>query len=86
MPVMDGLAATRAIRRYELEEDLPVRSHIVALTGVASESAQQDAYNAGVDLFVSKPVSLKRLKEIIDDISDEDKRKEKATPPNRFSV
>ncbi|KAH6686966.1 hsp90-like protein [Plectosphaerella plurivora] len=64
MPVMDGFEATRLIRRFEKGGHLP-RSHIFALSGLASESAQQEAFASGIDLFLTKPVKLKELNRIL---------------------
>ncbi|KAF9767823.1 hypothetical protein IL306_014951 [Fusarium sp. DS 682] len=64
MPRMDGIEATKQIRAFENKEDRdPVI--ILALTGLASATAQQDAYASGVDVFLSKPVKLKELSGIL---------------------
>ncbi|KAJ4985938.1 hsp90-like protein [Stagonosporopsis vannaccii] len=63
MPIMDGLASTRNIRKFEKERNLP-RSHIVALTGLASAQDQQDAQDAGVDMYLVKPVKFADIKRI----------------------
>jgi CheY-like chemotaxis protein len=64
MPRMDGIEATKQIRAFENKEDRePVV--ILALTGLASASAQQEAYASGVDMFLSKPVKLKELSSIL---------------------
>ncbi|EMT68459.1 Peroxide stress-activated histidine kinase mak2 [Fusarium odoratissimum] len=64
MPRMDGIEATKQIRAFENKEGRePVV--ILALTGLASASAQQDAYASGVDVFLSKPVKLKELSSIL---------------------
>ncbi|KAM0188313.1 hypothetical protein ACHAPI_010613 [Fusarium lateritium] len=64
MPVMDGFEATRLIRGFEKDSDLP-RSQIVAISGLASKDAQEDAFANGLDLFLSKPVQLKELSRIL---------------------
>jgi CheY-like chemotaxis protein len=65
MPVMTGLEASREIRNFERENDLePVT--IVALTALASESVQQEAFASGIDLFLTKPVRLRELGAIIE--------------------
>jgi CheY-like chemotaxis protein len=64
MPVMDGLVASRRIREFERTQDL-VPTTIIALTGIASASAQQEAFASGIDLFMTKPVRLKELAEIL---------------------
>ena len=63
MPIMDGLTSTRNIRKFEKEHDLP-RCHIVALTGLASAQDQQDAQDAGVDMYLVKPVKFADIKRI----------------------
>jgi CheY-like chemotaxis protein len=75
MPVMDGMSATRAIRQYEQEQNVP-RSCIIALTGLVSASARLEALNAGVDHFMTKPVNFKALDELI---KKEEKQSEEAS-------
>jgi CheY-like chemotaxis protein len=60
MPVMDGLVSTSKIRHYEKENNLNP-SYIFAVTGVASDNMQQAAVTAGVDDYLVKPLSLKKL-------------------------
>lgn len=69
MPTMDGLEATREIRRYEHEMGL-VPAAVVALTGAASMSARQEAFSSGMDLFLTKPVAMKVLKEVLLELRD----------------
>jgi PAS domain S-box-containing protein len=54
MPVLDGIEATRRLRRMPEFDDLP----IVALTAGAFESQQQQAMAAGMAEFVSKPFDV----------------------------
>lgn len=63
MPIMDGLTSTRNIRKFEKEHNLP-RSHIVALTGLGSAQDQQDAQDAGVDMYLVKPVKFADIRRI----------------------
>lgn len=63
MPVMGGLESTRKIREFEAEHGLR-KSTIIALTGLASERDQQDAVDAGVDLYLVKPVKFADVKRI----------------------
>ena len=63
MPVMDGLAATRAIRTLGgMAKNIP----IIALTADAMNNAQEEALAAGVNYFVTKPVQMARLQEAIE--------------------
>lgn len=65
MPVMDGLTSTRQIRQFEAKCGLP-KSHIVALTGLASAQDQKDASEAGVDMYLVKPVKFADIKRIFE--------------------
>ncbi|URI08996.1 PAS domain-containing protein [Aquincola tertiaricarbonis] len=57
MPVMDGLEATRQLRRDPVLARLPV----VALTAGAMLSERQRVFDAGMNDFVSKPVEAQSL-------------------------
>jgi hypothetical protein len=63
MPVMDGLAAARAIRRAETKG---VRVPIVALTGNAMPGDREACVAAGMDDYLAKPFSLAALTAMID--------------------
>ncbi|RYP66490.1 hypothetical protein DL771_007750 [Monosporascus sp. 5C6A] len=65
MPVMDGMAATREIRKLEhVRRQRP--SMIIALTGLSSASCRQEALSSGIDMFLTKPVRLKDIQRILD--------------------
>jgi PAS domain S-box-containing protein len=64
MPVMDGLAAARAIR--EAEREGGSRVPIVALTGNAMPGDREACVAAGMDDYLAKPFSLTALKAMID--------------------
>ncbi|RLM00050.1 hypothetical protein CFD26_108406 [Aspergillus turcosus] len=64
MPVMDGISSTSKIREYEEENSLP-RAAIMAVTGVASATMQQQAFAAGIDEYLVKPLSLRDLKRVM---------------------
>ncbi|KAL2786066.1 hypothetical protein BJX66DRAFT_347025 [Aspergillus keveii] len=64
MPVMDGITSSSKIREYEEENELP-RSAIMAVTGVASSETQEQAFAAGIDDYLVKPLSLHDLKRIL---------------------
>jgi PAS domain S-box-containing protein len=63
MPVMDGLAAARAIRAAEAEG---VRVPIVALTGNAMPGDREACVAAGMDDYLAKPFSLSALRTMLD--------------------
>ena len=58
---MDGLAATRAIRRYEQSRPDRPRTPIVMLSANAMSQHRLDALAAGADLHVAKPVTAEML-------------------------
>ena len=69
MPIMDGLTASRKIRDYEKEENIRSTT-IIALTGAASMSTKHEAFRSGIDLFLTKPVPMKKLRAILEDLRD----------------
>ncbi|PVH95826.1 hypothetical protein DM02DRAFT_600223 [Periconia macrospinosa] len=73
MPVLDGFEATRRIRQSEARHNErtehvgpALRSFIIALTGLASLKAQRDAFEAGVDRYLMKPVNFAKLSTLIE--------------------
>ncbi|KAJ5578886.1 hypothetical protein N7450_007753 [Penicillium hetheringtonii] len=67
MPVMDGLESTRQIRHFEGTLGPHTRVAIVALTGVAQIDTQRDAMTSGIDLFLTKPVRMQTILQLIQD-------------------
>jgi CheY-like chemotaxis protein len=63
MPEMDGLTATRKIRESERETQLHVP--IVAMTAHAMKGDRERCIEAGMDGYVSKPISSKEITEAI---------------------
>ncbi len=63
MPEMDGLEATRTIRREELRRE--VRVPIVALTAHALSSDQDRCRDAGMDAYLTKPVQIEALERLL---------------------
>jgi CheY-like chemotaxis protein len=73
MPVMNGFEATQEIRGWEKAmasenraEPAPAAATIIALTGLGSSLSKQEAFSSGVNVFLTKPVSLKEVKKILD--------------------
>lgn len=63
MPVMDGYEATQKIRTKPSGKDV----QIVALTAHANKEDELKCLRAGMDKYMSKPVSFKKLDIIIDE-------------------
>ncbi len=61
MPVMDGVETARLIRKTEMNIGTP----IVAVTAHALESEKQHFLNSGLDDFLSKPIDLTNLFNLI---------------------
>lgn len=62
MPVMDGLEAARAIRQLLPEDRQPA---IVAMTAAALLEDQQACLAAGMDGFITKPIRLEQLVDVL---------------------
>jgi len=62
MPEMDGLEATRAIRQRFPPEEQP---KIIAITAYALAGDKERCLNAGMDGYISKPVRIEDLKELM---------------------
>jgi PAS domain S-box-containing protein len=63
MPVMDGLEATRRIRKLEASGK---RTPIVALTANAMMGTLERCLEAGMDDYLSKPLDISRLQDVLD--------------------
>lgn len=62
MPVMDGLAATKAIRDFETAHPSRRRTPIVMLSANAMRQHVDEAIAAGADFHIAKPVTLASLR------------------------
>jgi signal transduction histidine kinase/CheY-like chemotaxis protein len=64
MPVLDGYEATRRWRRFETEEGRD-RTPIVAVTAHALADEREKVLRAGMDDFLTKPVKVDSLREVM---------------------
>jgi two-component system, sensor histidine kinase len=64
MPVMDGYAATRAIRQREARLGLP-RMPVIAATADAFSEDAELARAAGMDAHLAKPYTREQLREML---------------------
>ncbi len=62
MPVMDGRAATREVRRRERESGGHIP--IIAVTAYSTPEDRELCLEAGMDAFLSKPVRIDALREV----------------------
>jgi len=67
MPVMDGIAATGAIRTLEAKQGR-VRTPVIMLTANTLPQHIEACHEAGADLHLSKPVSAAGLFEALDKV------------------
>jgi CheY-like chemotaxis protein len=63
MPVLDGLEATRLIRKHERWQSLP----IIAMTAHAMNGDRERCLEAGMSGYISKPVHPSHLLQTIDE-------------------
>jgi CheY-like chemotaxis protein len=61
LPALDGLGATRRIREHEGLRDVPV----IAITAFGTEGFQRAAYDAGVSGYLTKPLDLDRMNQLV---------------------
>jgi diguanylate cyclase (GGDEF)-like protein len=57
MPVMDGLAFCRALRATDWGQSM----YVIMLTGVETEDKIVEAFEAGVDDYINKPMNIRAL-------------------------
>lgn len=62
MPEMDGYEATRQIRR---REGLRPRAKIIAMTAHALSGDEQKRFDAGMDEYISKPITIEHLAAVL---------------------
>ena len=65
MPVMDGYAATRAIRRNPANEETQ-QIPIIAMTANTMQGDQERCMNAGMNGFIGKPFDITQVCEALD--------------------
>ena len=66
MPHMDGFQLTEAVRKHEQSKIDSKRTPIIAITANAIRGESERCYEKGMDDFLTKPVELKKIKEVLD--------------------
>jgi two-component system cell cycle response regulator DivK len=62
LPVMDGFAAAKLMRQSETLKNVP----IIAITAHQEDTFRNGAKDSGFDAYVTKPIDINWLKELID--------------------
>ena len=65
MPHMDGFQLTEAVRNYEQSEKISNKIPIVAITANAIRGEAERCYEKGMNDFLSKPVELENMKQVL---------------------
>jgi CheY-like chemotaxis protein len=72
MPIMDGLVATKTIQR-DLGKDVT----IVGLSAHAFQEDVEKAKNAGMDAYLTKPIQIQELAQVIRRFADKKQKTKK---------
>ena len=75
MPKMDGYEATRQIRQLEQDEGRK-RTPIVAMSANAFSEDVSKAYGAGMDDYITKPMSLQEIKRVLQSLEEKKRQPE----------
>jgi CheY-like chemotaxis protein len=65
MPIMNGLEATKEIRKYEKQMETAHPIPIIAITAFAFEHDKENCMAAGMDDYLTKPYRPQELIEVI---------------------
>jgi len=68
MPVMDGIETTQEILEFEEEEGIE-HTPIIAVTANVLKGDRERFLGAGMDDYISKPISMQNLKEVLEKIA-----------------
>lgn len=79
MPSMDGFQATEAIRKFEEEGSAVNRMPIIAMTAHAMVGDRHRCLAAGMDDYISKPINIRRLIELVETYGEKAPRLECST-------
>jgi len=67
LPVMDGLQATRLIRKNPKTQSIP----ILAMTAKVTSEDREECLRSGCDDFIAKPFTSRQLTSIIEKLLDQ---------------
>ena len=80
MPIMDGIALTKAIRE-RVSKTIP----IIMVSAYDWKSIENEAYEAGVNEILSKPLFQSRLIRVFDNLQAAKEAKQPSTPLSNFN-
>ena len=84
MPKMDGNEVTSKIRKYEQNQQLN-RTKIIGLSARAIEEEKEISKKSGMDDFLTKPIEMDKLKEVLElNLDGESEEKEKNRDKKHF--
>ena len=72
MPIMDGLDATREIRM--IETGRKIKTPVIAMSANAFDEDKEQAYLAGIDGYLIKPIDTDKLFELLDGLDTQEKQ------------
>ncbi|NCA86810.1 MAG: response regulator [Clostridia bacterium] len=78
MPEMDGFEATRVIR--EREQQTKLHAPIIAMTAHAMKGDREKCISAGMDDYVTKPISMKAVTDVINKLAPKNDKKQDQPP------
>jgi CheY-like chemotaxis protein/HPt (histidine-containing phosphotransfer) domain-containing protein len=78
MPEMDGFEATAAIRAWE--KTTGTHTLIVAMTAHAMKGDRERCLAAGMDGYASKPIRMKELQDVIDELTQSERSSQVPEP------
>lgn len=64
MPILDGLEATIAIRKYEEEKGLD-KIKIIAITANTLNEDKDKCFEVGMNEYITKPIQTEELKNVL---------------------
>ena len=84
MPVMDGLEATRQIRK--LEQGTGRRLSILAITAHVKKGDEARCLAAGMDGYLSKPIRKEQLYEAVKKMAPAERPADRSSTPTAFDL
>jgi len=65
LPGMDGLALVRKLKADPETRDI----HVIVVTGYPDRHSKRDAFDAGCDAYLVKPISTRELPQLVESVA-----------------